>query len=492
RKRESLTSGLKLLAFVGRYVLVYAGCVFLLSRAEGGIEDISGADPEEAIDFTSALYVAATMLSTVGEGVYGPVPMSRGARLASAIAVLVFVPLAAIRVADVIKNSSTARTPARAVSLPSSVRERHVVMCGSVNATNLKARLQEMFHLDHGNHNIRWVRVVVMSPKPPGPRIDALLEHPRYRGRVTYLQGSPLHDDSLLKARVGDASAVMILADKAPPSSHAEDMGLSLQAISVMTHVELDRRQGYGPRLLVELVDPNAALHLQQAAGIKHVVSSAQVKLSVLAQSCLCPGWAAVVANLLESRAALPAEVLQQGSWLAEYYVGAKKTFYSVEFSPAFTGVLFGDAVVHIFEYFELILVAVETKRHGEAGLDGEYNVVVNPGGDYRIGKGDRGFLLAESQADARVIWDYMAEDGMGGAIDEGTGRLKERFSSPEEEEALAMETLGTAGVAGMGPETFVDSMVFSRTLLHCQKKLPDGHSPDTGLLLEWARQFQV
>lgn len=47
-------------------------------------------------------------------------------------------------------------------------------------------------------------------------------------------------------------------------------------------------------------------------------------------------------------------QVLQQGSWLAEYYVGAKKTFYSVEFSPAFLGVLFGDAVVHIFEHFEV------------------------------------------------------------------------------------------------------------------------------------------
>lgn len=47
-------------------------------------------------------------------------------------------------------------------------------------------------------------------------------------------------------------------------------------------------------------------------------------------------------------------QVLQQGSWLAEYYVGAKKTFYSVEFSPAFTGVSFADAVVHIFEYFEV------------------------------------------------------------------------------------------------------------------------------------------
>ncbi|CAN0041997.1 unnamed protein product, partial [Hapterophycus canaliculatus] len=184
-------------------------------------------------------------------------------------------------------------------------------------------------------------------------------------------------------------------------------------------------------------------------------------------------------------------QVLKQGSWLAEYYVGAKKTFYSVEFSPAFTGVLFADAVVHIFEFFELILVAVETKQTEHTTFDGETTVIVNPAADFRISKGDRGFLLAESQADARVIWDYMAEDGKGGAIDEGTGRLKERFTNPEEEEALAMETLGTAGVTGMGTQAFVDGMVFSRTLLHCQKKLPDGEAPDSGLLLQWARQFQ-
>lgn len=58
---------------------------------------------------------------------------------------------------------------------------------------------------------------------------------------------------------------------------------------------------------------------------------------------------------------------------------------------------------------YQLILVAVETKRHGHAGLDGEYNVVVNPGGDYRIGKGDRGFVLAESQV--RTCVGVGAED---------------------------------------------------------------------------------
>lgn len=49
-----------------------------------------------------------------------------------------------------------------------------------------------------------------------------------------------------------------------------------------------------------------------------------------------------------------PIQVLEQGSWLAEYYVGAKKTFYSVEFSPNFHGMTFHDAVVYIFELFEV------------------------------------------------------------------------------------------------------------------------------------------
>lgn len=34
--------------------------------------------------------------------------------------------------------------------------------------------------------------------------------------------------------------------------------------------------------------------------------------------------------------------------------------------------------------------------------------------------------------------------------------------------------------------------MVFSRTLLHCQKKLKEGVPPDSGVILGWARQFQV
>ena len=61
-------------------------------------QDIADSDITEPIAFSSAIYMAAMMLSTVGEGVYGPVPVSPLARIAASVAVLFFLPLAAIRV----------------------------------------------------------------------------------------------------------------------------------------------------------------------------------------------------------------------------------------------------------------------------------------------------------------------------------------------------------------------------------------------------------
>lgn len=51
------------------------------------------------------------------------------------------------------------------------------------------------------------------------------------------------------------------------------------------------------------------------------------------------------------------------------------------------------------------------------------------------------------AQADARVIWDYMVKNN-------GPGRAASDFAhTPEGEEASAMEILGTAGIAAMGPQ---------------------------------------
>ncbi|CAM9108420.1 unnamed protein product [Discosporangium mesarthrocarpum] len=463
--------------FVARFIIISAGALLVLDREQGGFVDLVNESAEgtgeDGLSFVTCLHAVTMTLTTVGGFAGGVAPASDLARGITTLLLLVFLPLFWSKVESIIKASSwSSGLHHSSRRLPTGPRERRVLACGSVNADNLRARLKELFHADHGTHNLQGIKVVVLSPEEPSRRMLALLKSPRYRSIVTFVRGSPLDDESLRLVGAEEAMAVMVMANKLARNSHVEDMNTSLRAISVLTHVQVQRRQGGGPKLLVELIDPNAALHLR-AAGIRHVVSSDQMKLSVLAQSCMCPGWSAVVANLLQSRATLPPQVLQQGSWLAEYYVGVKKTFFSVEFSPAFVGQRFSDAVANIFELFELIVVAVETRHKGER----DTLVLLNPARQYRIAKGDRAFVLAESQADARVVWDVM-----------GSGK---RDDTPEAEEAAALETFGVRGIAAMGPKAFVESMVHSKTLLHCQKRLPIGKSPNREVILEWARQFQ-
>lgn len=59
-------------------------------------QDLS--DPGFPLTFANAVYMSAMLLTTVGEGGYGPVPVSPYLRCAAAAAVLLFLPLAAVRV----------------------------------------------------------------------------------------------------------------------------------------------------------------------------------------------------------------------------------------------------------------------------------------------------------------------------------------------------------------------------------------------------------
>lgn len=59
-------------------------------------QDIS--NPGFPLTYANAVYMSAMLLTTIGEGGHGPVPVSAFARCAAAGAVLIFLPLVAIRV----------------------------------------------------------------------------------------------------------------------------------------------------------------------------------------------------------------------------------------------------------------------------------------------------------------------------------------------------------------------------------------------------------
>lgn len=63
------------------------------------------------------------------------------------------------QIADVVRHADTSESLVRTRTLTPAVKERYVVAVGTVTERNLKARLHEIFHLDHGKHKVNVVRV---------------------------------------------------------------------------------------------------------------------------------------------------------------------------------------------------------------------------------------------------------------------------------------------------------------------------------------------
>lgn len=60
-------------------------------------------------------------------------------------------------------------------------------------------------------------------------------------------------------------------------------------------------------------------------------------------------------------------------------------------------------SLIRFIRLQQMVLAAIETKHGGD---DGDQEIVlVNPSADFIIGKGDRGFVLAESQVKQNDVW---------------------------------------------------------------------------------------
>ena len=90
-----------------------------------------------------------------------------------------------------------------------------------------------------------------------------------------------------------------------------------------------------------------------------HVLCIDEIKMNILAKSCLCPGVCALISNLVSSKDA-PEEI--NDAWQDEYCDGCSYEIYGITLGVDFEGLSFGEAALKVYDKLEVTLFAIEIR----------------------------------------------------------------------------------------------------------------------------------
>ena len=230
---------------------------------------------------------------------------------------------------------------------------RHILVCGHITTTTVSDFLKDFLHKDRGDSK---THVLFMHTERPGAELRVVLRS--YYTRVQYVMGSVLNAKDLAKAKIDDheCKAVFILAEKHCDFPEREDQENLLRLVSIK-----NTTSNIPVTIQVLLSSSKDKVKYIPRTSSDTVICLTELKLGLLAQSCLCPGLSTLVGNLFYASEALS----EVEGWQQLYGQGISHEVYITPFSHAFDDMAFYDAAQLCYEKLGLILLAVEDRQSG-------------------------------------------------------------------------------------------------------------------------------
>jgi hypothetical protein len=187
---------------------------------------------------------------------------------------------------------------------------------GTIAAENF---FKELFHPDHGTQT---KHAVLLVPHRPNPLLESLIRSPEYEANVIYIQGDPLLEKDLRRCQIEKAKAVILMCNKESADANAEDSKTILLAMVIKKYL---KQQGQNrTRFCMQLLRHEGKTHyylsLNKQTKQDQVICIEELKMSLLAKSCLCPGLITVISNLITSSGDPPHINELPYQWLHQYW----------------------------------------------------------------------------------------------------------------------------------------------------------------------------
>ena len=371
--------------------LVASGIVLLLER-HGDPWSLVPSESWENLTYFDSMYFIMVTMSTVGYG-----DISTGTVLGKLFMILfILAGLAVVAVAlpSLIEITVSFYQTSRFQQMfhPSQV-SHFIVVCGHVTPHSAKSFLKELLHPDRHD---RLTHVLFLHPEIPSDELRSVLKS--YYTRVKFYKGSPLSSKDLKQCKVNKAKAVVILVDKESPDPIEEDRANLLRTVAIKRACKNIKP----PKCILQLHNPRSQDLLQCVPNWSPnrdvVLCLNELKLSILAMTCLTPGFCTLISNLFFTTAdqPQPTNQSQQGShsWETLYTGGACFEMYSAKFSDYFHGKSVGHVARICYKELKVTLLTV-------VGLD--------PSG--KVCNGTEGFFIANTARDVQLVSSYCVDE---------------------------------------------------------------------------------
>ncbi|RHZ63872.1 hypothetical protein Glove_327g8 [Diversispora epigaea] len=412
---RSEKSVLKIGQVTSRVLIFLESILFLVLASSSLLYGVEYAYMEaKDLTFLDALFFTTIMLGTVGylSDIIPDNAFPRVLLMVIFILGLIFIPYSITELTSLIRSKSIYDKPFRKIS-----KQPHVIIIApTIELPSLRHFLKEFYSLAHGTATVN-TKVVILNSTDPTERVKTFLSDPVFAHRVQYIRGSPLEARYLEKSKAANASAYFILAKKYTQQSEIIDAENVLRAIAL-------RKFNVGPKFYIQCILPENKVHFE-SLNPEQIICIDELKLGILAHSCLTPGFSSLLYGLTtsfvsESKQQLRNEAKKHCSSnvldieaIEDYIAGVSHSIYTTTLSECFHGQTFLVVSERLFESLGVVLFAIGIPKQRSTSkytnhwvfdcndLDEEeysknYTVLINPG-DYIV-KGDEiGFIIASS-----------------------------------------------------------------------------------------------
>jgi hypothetical protein len=309
----------------------------------------------------------------------------------------------------------------------------YILITGNISYGSMVDLLNEYFHPDHGENERH---ALILMPQRPDPNMKSLLQE--YSNKLYYFEGDPLKESDLRRCQFKDSSTIILLCNKQTDDSNAEDSKTILQAMAIRKYLVQEEESKNSSkvklnpetRMLIQLLRPESELHFSLSISKKNTADQIlcidELKLSLLAKSCLCNGIIALVSNLImtSNLENIDQKLMEENKWLDEYKRGKGYEIYKIQLDYM-RGYTFNEISEMVYSEKSIILFGMNI----ESKVDGTCLVLLNPNDMELPNSMDviiYGYCLAENKKDADdvVVWSQ--------------GKKKAHIKVPDRQNALS------------------------------------------------------